>query len=633
MARSFNSGRRRSARRILIRIRRCDPFRAGAQSDASPRSDNRFPEKEFLMITDSSSGPRVLRDTLLALGIVLTTFYACFGDESPSMPERWPGFLGAGSTPIDPATLPLQWSPTTNVSWQAELTGAGQSSPVIWGDRVFVTTIDGAMKNDCLITAASLSDGTILWSYRTESAQPVRGNYFQSRSAPTPAVDAHHVYAFFETGKLIALTHEGKEAWVRNLPEEFGEFEVRIGLAASVAQTDDSVFVLVDHEGPSYLLSVDKMTGETKWKTERFSRQSYASPIVMTIAGQPQIVISSAGSIDGYDPVTGKQFWTMEGVGGNRSTTPLTFGDGRFLVSASPGMHDEQLDEASKSNFAMQVERSGDEFTTRVLWKAEKAMPSFGSPMVYQGLAYWVNNVGVIYCFDAETGEAVYTKRSGQLCWATPLGMGDHIYFFGKDGLTTVIAAGREYKLLAKNELIEGAEAAGEADVKRRESRGHQHGGGKPESAEKAKSDPAAAEATESTEKTPDAEKTEGATVPTTAAVSTAANDSTANDEKSEPSSDNSGTGSGRRGRGRGGNPEGSRRNGGDGTGSREGQEGGEEPRTRDGRIFADPVQYGYAAVNGSLVIRTGSRLYCLRSSSPAVNDPQAVKVSVQEGK
>ncbi|MFN9977139.1 MAG: hypothetical protein ACK58T_45280, partial [Phycisphaerae bacterium] len=156
----------------------------------------------------------------------------------------------------------------------------------------------------------------------------------------------------------------------------------------------------------------------------------------------------------------------------------------------------------------MQVERSGDEFTTRVLWKAEKAMPSFGSPMVYQGLAYWVNNVGVIYCFDAETGEAVYTKRSGQLCWATPLGMGDHIYFFGKDGLTTVIAAGREYKLLAKNELIEGAEAAGEADVKRRESRGHQHGGAPSGAGDAAKSEPAAkGQPSDSTEQQPDGEK------------------------------------------------------------------------------------------------------------------------------
>ncbi len=570
----------------------------------------------------------VLRETLLSLGMVLMTFCVCFGDESQSTPERWPGFLGAGSTQLDPATLPVKWSPTSNISWQAELTGAGQSSPVIWGDRVFVTTIDGAMKNDCLVTAVSLNDGEVLWTYQTESAQPVRSNYFQSRSAPTPAVDARHVYAFFETGKLIALTHDGKEAWLRNLPEEFGEFEVRIGLAASVAQTDDSVFVLVDHEGPSYLLAVDKMTGETKWRTDRFSRQSYASPIVMTVAGQQQIVISSAGSIDGYDPVTGTQLWTMEGVGGNRSTTPLSFGDGRFLVSASPGMHDEQLDEASKSNFAMQVERSGDQFTTKVLWKVEKAMPSFGSPMVHQGLAYWVNNVGVLYCFDTETGETVYTKRSGQLCWATPLGLGDHIYFFGKDGLTTVIAAGREYKLLAKNELIEGAEAAGEADVKRRESRGHQHGGAPSGTGEAAKSEPAAKNLPpDSTEQQPAEEK-----VALTAESTESADDA----EPAVAAADDPASGSGRRGRRRGGSSEGNGHAGGESSGRGEGKagtDGSEEPRTRDGRIFADPVQYGYAAVNGSLVIRTGSRVYCLRNASPAANEPQAANVSVQEGK
>ena len=525
-----------------------------------------------------------LRLVPFVIGTVLSCACLCTAGDPATPPDRWPGFLGVGATPIDPNSLPLEWSPTSNVCWQTELVGTGQSSPVIWGDKVFVTSIAGSMKEDCHVTAISLADGQKLWDYKTESAQPVRSNYFQSRSAPTPAVDANGVYAFFETGKVVALTHDGKEKWVRNLVDEYGEFEVRIGLAASLAQTDESVFVLVDHEGPSYLLAIDKQSGETKWLTERFSRQSYASPIVLEIDGEPQIVISSGGSVDGYDPETGEQLWTMEGVGGNRSTTPLPFGEDRFLISASPGMHDEQLDEARESNFAMQIAKTADGFQTKVLWKTEKAMPSFGSPMVYKGLAYWVNNVGVLYCFDAASGELVYTKRSGQLCWATPLGVGEHIYLFGKDGLTTVIAAGREFKVVARNELIEGATEAGEADVRRRESQGHQHGGGT--SGESQTSGEAAGAGR------PASSSGRGGR----AAESGAATELESGAEQSPR---------------RGGRP-------GQSSDDGEPQEEGGAPRTRDGLTFADPVQYGYAAVNGSLVIRTGGRVYCVRRPTAA---------------
>lgn len=483
---------------------------------------------------------------VLSASIVFFTFVVCVAEETPtrsSNVECWPGFQGAGATKISPDSLPLTWSPTKNIAWQTEIPGKGQSSPVIWGNRIFVTSIEGAMKNDCHVTAVDLVTGKRSWDFKTASSQPVRANYFQSRSAPTPVVDAERVYAFFETGNLVALTHDGKKIWSRSLTDDYGEFEVRIGLAASLAQTANSIILLVDHEGPSYLLSVDKRTGKTKWKTERFSRQSYASPALLKINQEDQIVCSSSGSVDGYDPVTGKMLWTFEEVGGNRACTPISFDEGRFLISASPGMHDERLADAKKSNFAMQVKRVGDEYRQTILWKTSKAMPSFGSPIVYQGLAYWVNKVGVVYCFDAKTGEQVYIKRLRQPCWATPLGLGNRIYFPGKDGLTTVIAAGQEFQVLAQNELFDGATAAGDADIRRREAADRKR------------------RSSQRTERT---------------------------------------------------------------SGSR--------PRTRNGLVFADPVQYGYAAVSGALVMRTGSKLYCIRKLVPDNLPKKTVKVISKAG-
>ena len=463
---------------------------------------------------------------------------------------RWPAFLGRGATLPHPKMVPTTWSPEKNIAWKVKLTGSGQSSPVVWADRVFVTSIDGALKDTCIVTSVSLENGRILWTYQAAASQPVRSNYYQSRAAPTPVVDAGGVYAFFETGNLVSLSHDGKERWTRSLVDDFGEFEVRIGLSASLTQTEDHLIVLVDHEGPSYLLAIDKKTGKDVWKTARFSRQSYSSPVLLSVDGKPQIVVSSAGSVDGYDPQTGTLLWTYEEVGGNRSTTPLPVSGNRFLIAASPGMHDEYVVDARKSNLVMEIEFKDDTYLPKVVWRTNKAMPSFASPIAHQGLAYWVTKIGIVFCFDAETGEKIYSARLGQSCWATPIGIGNRVYFFGKNGTTVVIKAGREFEVLQKNELLLSATEKGEADIRQRENRSKE------------------------TPK-PSAEEAEKTTVKETMS------------KKDEP----------RRG--------------------------------RNGLLFAEDVQYGYAIVDRTIIVRTGSQLFGIRQPD-AVADSAAVKGSPQ---
>lgn len=477
-------------------------------------------------------------------------------------PESWPAFLGQGASTVDPASIPAKWSPVENIAWKTKLPGKGQSSPVILGDTIYVTSIDGTMKERCQIVALQLADGAIAWQQTFESSQPVRSNYFQSRSAPTPIVDEHGVYAFFETGNLVALSHDGEVLWQRSLTEDYGPFESTIGLAASPLQAGDSLVLLIDHEGPSYLLAVDKRTGVTRWKTDRDSRTSYSSPALVPVGDSQQIVCSSAGSLDGYEPVTGKQLWTVtENIGGNRSATPLAIGDGRFVIAASPGMHNENEAEARQTNGIVAIEPDGDGFQAKVVWQTEEAMPAFNSPTVYRGLAYWVNRAGVIFCYDAQTGEKHYAKRIGQGCWATPVGIGDRLYVFGKDGLTTVLAVGKEFEVLAENQLWNAEEAGNEAVARNRAA-------GREEGAE---------------------------------------------------------------GRTGGGRPSGNRAEGGSPAGAESsgqpGREaGGQRPamtaeerernRAQGENRFADPVQYGVAIVSGSLIIRTGEFVYCLRNAS-----------------
>ncbi|MFN9823511.1 MAG: PQQ-binding-like beta-propeller repeat protein [Planctomyces sp.] len=371
----------------------------------------------------------------------------------PADPPAWPGFLGVGATPIEPASIPLNWSPTQNVAWDASLPGHGQSSPVIWNDLAFVTPVEGDNKEICHTLCIALSDGKILWDHRHQSTAPDPNSVYISRAAPTPVVDAKHVFAFFESGDLVALTHDGQHVWTTSLSKLYARFTNKFGLSSSPVQTADSVIILVDDEGPSYLVALSKTDGSVLWKTDRTSRTSWSSPALLTLAGQPQVIVSSAGSVDAFDPATGKLLWTYSDIGGNTGTTPLPAGPDAFFVAASPGRTGENSEGAKKSNALIRVSRDGDSWKIEKPWMSAEATPSWASPFQHQGSAYWVNRVGVVYCIDVATGEQKYAQRTKQSCWATPVAIGDRIYFFGKEGTTTVLAAGPEFKQLAVNEL------------------------------------------------------------------------------------------------------------------------------------------------------------------------------------
>jgi len=538
--------------------------------------------------------------------LLMLSMFMLPGDGQPS----WPGFLGHGASAIDPVTVPVKWSPTENIAWKTRLSGKGQSSPVIFGDLVFVTAIEGTMKDHCHVIALKLTDGSIAWDLKLDPFQPVRSNYFQSRSAPTPVVDENAVYCFFETGNLVAVSHSGEQVWQRSLTDDYGAFESTIGLASSPFQLKDSIVLLVDHEGPSYLLAVDKKTGETKWKTDRDSRTSYSSPSLVPVGDSQHIVCSSSGSIEGYSPETGELLWTLaDEVGGNRATTPLAVGNGRFVMAASPGMHNENEGEARRTNGIVAIEKNGDGFEAKVLWRTEEAMPAFNTPTVHEGLAYWVNKAGVVFCYNAETGEKHYSKRIGQGCWATPVAIGDRLYVFGKDGLTTVLAAGPEYKLISENQLWDPNEVPSESMSRNRAAGrdenaagGHSEEHGK-EGAEDKKSAPTTDAQAESSVR-PVSASDEAAPGIKSAAVTDESQPKSGSDRKGPPAG----------GPGAGGPPGGSGRPGGLGAGGQGGGNYDAQTMSQGENRFADPVQYGVAIVNGHIVIRTGEMVYCIRS-------------------
>lgn len=372
----------------------------------------------------------------------------------------WPAFLGGKDRDRVQANAPLEWSAQQNVAWKSPLPGHGQSSPVVVDGTIYTTAIEGPQKETNIVIAMDLGSGKELWQHRFDNSLRVKNDPYTSRAAPTPVADAQGVYAFFESGDLVALDPQGKVRWQRALIDDYGRYEGRFGLGGSPAQLDDQLFVLADNEGPSYLLALEKATGKTLWKTDRESRTSWSSPMILMVAGKPQIVVSSAGSIDGYDPEDGTRLWSLDDVGGNTVASPVPFGEGKFLVGASPGRNGENAEGARRSNMAVEVQPGNEGFRPVVLWRNEKASSSFGSPIVHDGHAYYTNRAGVLFCLDAETGEPVYTQRL-ESNWATPLAIEDRVYIFGRSGETTVLASGGEPEVLAKNQLWEATGGGG----------------------------------------------------------------------------------------------------------------------------------------------------------------------------
>jgi outer membrane protein assembly factor BamB len=355
----------------------------------------------------------------------------------------WPGFRGTGDSVSTVVDLPLEWSDDKGVAWTAPLDGYGQSSPIVWNNRAFVTSARGENKEELLVACYDVATGKRLWQHATPATNKVPVSDYVSRSAPTPAVDAARVYAFFESGDLVALDHDGNPQWRRNLTSEYGEYKGNHGLGGSPALHGDALVVLVDHDGPSYLLALDAATGKNRWKIDRPSKISWSSPIVARSGGKDVVLVSSNGSVEEFDLADGKRLWLHEGIEGNTVASPTPAGE--LVIAGSSDV---------KQTVALRPGNAGD---VTVAWRANDAATSFSSALVHRGRVYLVNKAGAAFCLNLADGASVWTERLPGSCWASPLAAGDRVYFFGKDGFTTVVAAEPEFKTLAENRLtVEG---------------------------------------------------------------------------------------------------------------------------------------------------------------------------------
>lgn len=362
----------------------------------------------------------------------------------------WPGFRGRGDSIATDQGLPLHWSDSTNVAWRTELPGPGQSSPVCWQGTVWVTSIAGARKEQCIVQAMEAGSGKELWRHTQTSALPEELSDARSQAAPTPVVGSDGIFAFFESGDLLALNHTGELRWHRVLSREVGELAGNHGLGGSPTLAGDLLLVPLDQEKPSCLVALDRRTGTTRWKASRPGRTGWNTPLFVDDPVAPQVVVSGGGTVTSYRASDGRALWELAGFVKNLVPSPSLSPTLLVIAAGSKG-----------SNVAFDWKGATNAPVER--WRADDVSSGFASPLVHRGRVYFVGTAGVLNCRDAASGRLLFDERISQSVWASPIGAGDRVYLFGEKGSSTVLAADDRFSPLATNRLTVSKKVVGVA--------------------------------------------------------------------------------------------------------------------------------------------------------------------------
>jgi outer membrane protein assembly factor BamB len=395
---------------------------------------------------------------------------ACLSFHEPSA-DAWPGFRGYGDSTSAAASLPVSWElrGRGRSGWNVRLPGYGQSSPVVWKDRVFVTSVSGDQKEHLHVLAFRLDDGEKLWQRDFAGTQNVADSDAVSRGAPTPVVDAERLYAVFESGDIVALTHDGETAWQRSFVADYGEIKGPHGYASSPVLCDDLLIVQVCHSGPSYVLALDRRTGANRWKTDHPPETGWSTPAVIRQEGVTAVVISTSGSVRAYETAGGRELWSVTGTQGNSTASPSIAGEYVVIGAGDssgggpgsrgarpnegertapfgaagrrerPSAQTEGADDSVRGSLAIRLGGSGDVSGSHVVWKTGNVTTGYASPLVVGPRAYFVNRAGVVQCVDVPTGTILWQHRLPGQVWASPVANNGHLFFFCKEGQVVVL--------------------------------------------------------------------------------------------------------------------------------------------------------------------------------------------------
>jgi len=373
----------------------------------------------------------------------------------PLLATQWPCWRGPDGLGVSAEkNLPREWSKEKNIAWTLELPGKGASSPIVVGDRVYVTaqTKETAMR----VLAIDRWRGTIAWEREVAQGKQ-KANDIHNMATPTAVCDGQHVWARFGTGDLACLdAADGKIVWHRNLGKEFGNYNANHGMGTSPMLLNGRLFIAVMHQGQSFLLALDARTGKDVWKKDRNlgptdeAQDSYSSPIFIHARGGPQVVLAGAEAVNAYEPATGSVLWSHGGL-----KVPHAFGrtiagptaSGETVVVVASGFQNR--------GYTVAVAAGSGEVKDR-LWTLNKYSADCPTPVIYEGKVYCLRDDGNASCLDLKTGEVHWQERLfSENVKVSPVAGDGKVYFMSGQGNCHVVRASTKFELLAKNELAE----------------------------------------------------------------------------------------------------------------------------------------------------------------------------------
>ena len=356
--------------------------------------------------------------------------------------RQWPRLRGPdGQGTTFDTELPLHWGPRENVVWKADIPGRGNSSPVIWDDRIFITasTADGGERK---IVCYSRTDGRLLWEHAAPTAAARETLYTKNTFASsTPVTDGRRVIAFFGNGGLLCVDLEGRRQWHVDL----GLFPTMHGPGTSpVLYKDEVICIQYQSRGKSLFAAFDKRTGAKLWQHDRENATCWSTPVVVRVGDRDQFVYNGSNYIAGYEPETGKELWRVTGT--SHEAIPTVVVGGGLLFSASG---------RNGPTMGIRPGGRGDVTETHVVWRNLRGGPHVPSPLYHDGRIYIVNDTGIATCMDAADGRTIWQHRLRGRFSMSPIEAEGRILVTSEEGRSTIFQAGDAFQVLGENDLDE----------------------------------------------------------------------------------------------------------------------------------------------------------------------------------
>ncbi len=400
-----------------------------------------------------------MRRTLTLVSII--TLLSLIASLNIVSADNWPQWRGPALNGISAEkNLPVKWTTEENVTWKLPMPAWSGSTPIIWGDSIFLNTSEGernkSLKGDLHLWRLDRKAGTVLWKKWLGAGDTQMRK--QNMSSPSPVTDGKSVWALTGTGVLKAFDFKGNELWARDIQKEYGRFGLNWGFASSPLLHEDSLYIPVLHgmktDDPSYILRINKTTGKNVWRVERptpairESPDSYITPALLRYNGALELIISGGDCVTGHDLATGKELWRAYGLNPNN--------DPFYRIVNSPVVMDGMIYAGSKNRpyLALRAGGRGDITNSHRAWIIDNG-PDVPTPVTDGKYLYIVRDNGGFMCLDAKTGKDIYPPqrlKPGTYS-SSPVLADGKLYISNEDGLTTVVKAGPQFEILAENAM------------------------------------------------------------------------------------------------------------------------------------------------------------------------------------